>query len=190
MRELDPDSWHVHRALAENFADAGNSTEAIKEYQAAIAKQPGNADLYEALGAEYQTISRFDLATQAYESELKLSPNNAVALYNLGKIDVEHEKSADGVPLLEKAAPLLQHPAADYYYLGLGLARINREEEAATWLEKSLVSEPSDFIRQGAYFQLARIYQRLHRPQDADRALAALKELKEGGSHGGNNAPQ
>ena len=140
MRELDPDSWHVHRALAQNFADMGNPTEAIKEYQLAIAKQPRNADLYEALGAEYQKITKFDLAAQAYEQELKLDPNNAVALYNLGKIDVEHENAETGIPLLRKAIPMLQHPAAGYYYLGLGLSRTNHDEEAVTSLEKSFTN--------------------------------------------------
>jgi tetratricopeptide (TPR) repeat protein len=179
MRELDPDSWHVHRALAQNFADMGNPQAAIKEYQAAIAKQPRNADLYEGLGTEYQKMSQFELASQAYRQELKLSPNSAVALYNLGKIDVEQDNADAGIPLLEKAAPLLQNPAPGYYYLGLGLAKANRDQEAVTWLEKTLAAQPSDFIRQGAYFQLARLYQRLHRPQDAQRALDALKELKQ-----------
>lgn len=65
-----------------------------------------------------------------------------------------------------------------YFYLGLGLAKLNRDQEAVPWLEKSLANEPSDFIKQGAYFQLARLYQRLHRPEDAQRALASLKQLK------------
>ena len=190
MRKIDPDSWHVHRALAQDFSDMGDSANAVKEYQAAIAKQSHNPDLYEALGIEYQKLSHFDLAAQAFEQELKLSPNNAVALYNLGKIDVEHDNAAAGIPLLEKAVPLLQHPAAGYYYLGLGLSKANRDEEAVTWLEKSVASEPSDFIKQGAYFQLARLYQRLHRQQDADRALTALKELKQRGAGQSDIHPQ
>jgi tetratricopeptide (TPR) repeat protein len=178
MRKLDPDSWHVHRALAQNFADMGNPQEAIKEYQAAIAKQSHNPDLYEALGTEYQLMSQFDQAAKAYEQELQLSPNNPIAMYNLGKIDVEHGDPAAGVPLLQKAVPYLQQPAPGYFYLGLGLAKLNRDQEAVPWLEKSLANEPSDFIKQGAYFQLARLYQRLHRPEDAQRALASLKQLK------------
>jgi tetratricopeptide (TPR) repeat protein len=178
MRELDPDSWHVHRALGQAYADMGNSQQAIKEYQAALAKQPGNADLYEALGSEYQKMSQFDQAARAYESELKLNPDNPIALYNLGKIDVEQEHPADGVSLLQKAVPLLQHPAPGFFYLGLGMAKLGHDQEAVTWLEKSLDAGPSDFIKRGAYFHLARLYQRLHRPDDAARALAELKKMK------------
>ncbi len=178
MRELDPDSWHVHRALAQNYADMDNPQAAIKEYQAAIAKQPKNADLYESLGAEYQKLSQFTQAAQAYQAELKLSPNNSVALYNLGRIEVENGDPAQGIVMLRKAAPLLQEPAPAYFYLGLGLAKTGHDEEAVISLEKSLSGNPSNFIKQGAYFQLARLYQRLHRPDDAQRALNALKQLK------------
>ncbi|RSL19134.1 tetratricopeptide repeat protein [Edaphobacter aggregans] len=178
MREIDPESWHVHRALGQAFADMGNPQAAIKEYQAAIAKQPKNPDLYEALGNEYQKLSRFAEATQAYKTELQLSPDNPVALYNLGKIDVEQERAADGVAFLEKSVPLLQHPEPGYYYLGLGMVKLGRDSEAITWLEKSLRGNPSNFIKRGAYFQLARVYQRLHRPDDAARAQAELKKFE------------
>jgi len=104
MQQIDPDSWHVHRALAQNFADLGKTPEAIREYRVAIEKQPGNPDLYEALGNLYQQVSQFDDAIHAYEQEVKLSPNNAIALYNLGKIDVERGDPAAGVALLRKAA--------------------------------------------------------------------------------------
>jgi len=178
MQQIDPDSWHVHRALAQNFADLGKTPEAIGEYRVAIEKQPGNPDLYEALGNLYQQVSQFDDAIHAYEQEVKLSPNNAIALYNLGKIDVERGDPAAGVALLRKAAPLLAHPAPGYFYLGLGLVKLNQNEEAVNWLEKSLASAPSDFVKRSAYFQLARVYQRLHRQADADKALANLKAMK------------
>lgn len=152
MQQLDPDSWHVHRALAQNFADLGKTPEAIREYRVAIEKQPGNSDLYEALGNLYQQMSQFDDAAHAYEQEVKLSPNNAIALYNLGKMDVEHSDPAAGVAFLRKAAPLLTHPAPGYFYLGLGLAKEGHDEEAALWLEKSLSNDPSDFIKRSAYF--------------------------------------
>lgn len=180
MRQIDPDSWHIHRALAQAAAEMGNSQEAIKEYQSAIAKQPQNADLYESVGAEYQKTSQFDKAIDSYRSELQLSPNNPVALYNLGRIYVEQKNPADGIAYLEKAVPLLQHPAPGFYYLGLGLAKVGRDSEAVTALQKSLDSAPSGFIKRGAYFQLVQLYKRMNRPDDAARALAELQKVKAG----------
>lgn len=178
LYRLDPDSWYVHRALAESLASSGQPEKAIQEYEAAIRKQPNNPDLYEALGDEDQTVSRFDAATKAYQEELKLSPENGIALYNLGKIQVESGDPEAGVGFLRRAAAVHASAAPTDFYLGLGLSKLGHNEEAASWLEKSLENSPSDFIEQSAYYELARTYQRLNRKEDSERALDKLKALK------------
>ena len=178
LRELDPDSALVHRALGETLSASGQPEKAINEYQAAIRKEPGNPDLYEELGEEQQRLAKFDDAQVTYESELKLNPNNAIALFNLGKIDVEHGRAAQGVPLLLQAHEAHARAAPTDFYLGLGLAETGKAEEAAHWLEEAIRSEPSPFIAQSAYYQLARVYQRLNRKADAQHALDELRRLK------------
>lgn len=178
LYQLDPDSALVHRALAEDLAGSGQPEKSIAEYEKALAKQPGSADLLEGMADQEQRLSRFDDATRAYQQELTLNPGSAVALYNLGKIDVEHGKAAEGIPLLRKARALQDHPAPADFYLGFGLAELGQNEEAARWLEESLANQPSSFIEQSAYFQLARVYQRLGRHADAEQAINKLKELK------------
>src|SRR5579862_277847 len=158
LTKLDPDSWHVHRAMGESFAESGQPEKAITEYEAAIKKQPHNADLYESLGNEYQKISRFDDAAKAYQQELVLSPNNPIALYNLGKIRVQHGDPETGVKLLRRASEAHATAAPTDYYLGLGLAQLGQNQEAAQWFERALASDPSDFIRRGSYYELVRVY--------------------------------
>ncbi len=58
------------------------------------------------------------------------------------------------------------------------MAELGQNEEAANWLEKCLASDPSSFLEQSAYYQLVRVYQKLNRKADADRALEKLKQLK------------
>jgi cytochrome c-type biogenesis protein CcmH/NrfG len=178
LSALDPDSWRVHRALGEIAAESKQWQSAIDEYQKAIEKQPKDPDLYEALGETYEHLSRLDDATHAFETELKVSPHNAVALYNLGRIQVLSGEPVRGVQLLRQAMDEHAQPAPAAYYLGIGLAQSGHPEEAAAWLEKSLAQSPSEFIKQGAYYQLVRVYQALHRPQDAQRAAEELKKLK------------
>jgi tetratricopeptide (TPR) repeat protein len=175
---LDPDSALVHRALAESLAASGQPEKAIAEYEAAIRKQPGNSDLYESLAEENQKIARFDAATKAYEEELKINPNSGIALYNLGKIEVETGKPESGVERLRKAQAAHAAAAPTDFYLGLGLAELNQNEEAAHWLEQSLANQPSPFIEQSAYYQMSRVYQKLNRKADAQRALVRLQALK------------
>lgn len=178
LYRLDPDSWRVHHALAENYSASGQPEKAIAELQKAIGKQPGNADLYESLGDEYQKVSRFDDAIKAYEQEVKLNPHNGIALYNLGKIQVERGDPQAGVPLLQQAVDAHSSPAPTFFYLGLGLSKLGKNQQAAEWLEKSMQNGPSDFIKQSGYYELARVYQRLGRKQDSLHALDKLKKLK------------
>ena len=175
---LDPDSALVHRARGDMMANSGQPEKAIAEYEAAIQKDPHNPDLYELAGEQDQKVNRLDAAVAAYETELKMNSNSAVALYNLGKIDLDRGDTAAGVALLRRAQAAHAVAAPTDYYLGLGLAKLNHNEEAAHWLESALENQPSSFVEQGANYQLARVYQKLHREADAQRALARLKELK------------
>jgi tetratricopeptide (TPR) repeat protein len=178
LHDLDPDSVFVHRGLADTLANSGQPEKAIAEYEAAIQKQPDNPDLYEALGEQEQKVSRVDAAEAAYRAELKLSEHSAIALYNLGKIYVEHGKASEGIPLLRRAQQAHASAAPTDFYLGLGLAETDQNQEAAQWLEQAVNSSPSPFIQQSAYYQLVRVYQRLNRKEDAQRALEELKKLK------------
>lgn len=178
LYRIDPDSWRVHHALAESYSASGQPDKAIAELLKAIDKQPSNPDLYESLGDAYQKVSRFDDATKAYEQEVKLNPHNGIALYNLGKIQVERGDPQAGVPLLEQAIDAHTSPAPTYFYLGLGLSKIGKNQEAAEWIEKSMQANPSDFIKQSGYYELARVYQKLNRKADSQRALDELKKLR------------
>lgn len=184
LYQLDPDSALVHRASAENLASSGQPEKAIAEYQLALAKQPGNPDLLEGLGEQQQKLSLYDEAGKTYELALRLNPTSSIAMYNLGKMDVEHGHPAEGVPLLQKAVDAHAKPAPTDFYLGYGLAQLGREEEAVRWLEQAVASQPSVFIEQSAYFQLARAYQHLGRKEEARAALEKLKLLKSQASPG------
>jgi tetratricopeptide (TPR) repeat protein len=179
LYQLDPDSWRVHKALGESYSALRQPEKAVEEFQKAVAKQPDNADLYESLGDEYQKLSRFDDAMKAYEQEAKLDPHNGIALYNLGKIDVERGDPQAGIALLQRAIDAHSSPAPSYFYLGLGLSKVGKNEESAKWLEKSMESDPSDFIKQSGYYELSRVYQKLGRRQDSLHALDELKQLKD-----------
>jgi superkiller protein 3 len=178
LSQLDPDSALVHRALAESFAESGQPEKAIAEYQSALVKEPGNPDLYEGLGDQSLRVSHVDDAAKAYEKELTLNPNSAIALYNLGRIQVEADKRESGVALLRRASAAHALPAPTDFYLGLGLAGMGQDKEAANWLEQSLANHPSPFIEQSAYYQLVRVYQKLNKKTEAAHALEQLKRLK------------
>jgi len=178
LEKIDPDSSFVHRAQAEIYSEGNQPDKAIEEYQAAINRNPDEADLYEALGDEEQKTSHFLEANNAYQSELKLHPGDAIALYNLGKIQVETGDPQQGIDYLQQAVKAHAIPAPTFFYLGLGLSKLGRNEEALTWLERVLANSPSSFILQSDYYELIRVYQKLGRKADSQQALEKLKDLK------------
>jgi len=175
--DLGPNSWQMHRAMGEIYSQSKQPERAIAEFQAALAKQPNDPDLYQNIGDEDQRLSRFDDATKAYEQVLQIHPGDGPALYNLGKIQVQTGDPKQGVALLQQAVDAHAPAAPVSFYLGVGLSKIGRDAEAAQWLEKSLASDPSSFLRRSAWFELARVYRKLNRPEDAQKAAAEMKKL-------------
>lgn len=188
MARLAPESWHVHRVRAQLAAEGGDHTEAIKEFETTLKLEDRNPEIYEELGDEYRKTSQLDAAEKAYARELELSPKNAVALYNLGSTKIERGDNAAGVPLLkEMLKSSVNSPVAEYY-LGRGLAAQGQNEEAALWLEKSARSDDSGEIAKRSFYELLRVYRKLHRPEDAQTALSAYNRLLE--SEQAKNAKQ
>ena len=177
MARIDPGSWHVHRVQAEIYADEGRHAEAIAEYQAAIKLESRNPDLFEGLGDEYRKTSQLDLAQQAYTQELKLSPQNLIAMYNLGSTDVERANYTEGVPLLQTMLRSYTNAPVAEYYLGRGLAAQGESLEAIAWLQKSVQTDKSGEVAKRSYYEMSRLYRKLHRPEDAQRALANYTRL-------------
>jgi Tfp pilus assembly protein PilF len=174
----DPDSAFVHRAQAEIYTEAQQPDKAVEEYKVALKRSPNDPELYEALGDALQKISHTTEATSAYESELKINPHSAIALFNLGKIQVQTGDPAQGVAYLRRAVDAHATPAPTDFYLGFGLAKLGKNDEAAHWLEQVLDHSPSDFIRQSDYYELGRVYQKLGRRADSQKMLDELKQMK------------
>ena len=137
MYRLAPDSWQVHRALGESYTEAGRIAEAIAEFQTALKMQPQNSDYSKHWGMLTRKSVNSAKQKQAYEQELRLSPHNLVALYNLGKIAIEDQENPKaGVPLLEEVVKAYRHSAPADFYLGLGLVKLGRDQDAIPYLEK------------------------------------------------------
>jgi len=174
---LGPDSWQMHRAMGEVYSQSRQPEHAVSEFEAALQKQPNDPDLYQDIGDEDQRLNRWDDATKAYQQELKIHPGDGTALYNLGKIQVQTGDPKQGVDLLQQAAAARAPLAPVSFYLGAGLSRIGRDAEAAQWLEKCLANNPSPFLRRSAWYELARVYRKLGRPADAQKAADEVKKL-------------
>jgi len=178
MAAIDPNSWHVHKVQAQLYAMQNLHKESIAEFLAAIKIAPNNSDLYEELGNEYRKAGSLDLAQQAYQKELELSPNNPIAMYNLGKIDIETNEAGEGLALLQKVVTNYANVPATYFYLGLGDFETGKTNEAVSALEKARAMHPEADLAPRVEYELSRVYRKLGRVAESDQAVREYTRLK------------
>jgi tetratricopeptide (TPR) repeat protein len=179
MFKEDPKSWRVHQVLGETAADGEHYTDAIYEYLEAIKLAPAQPGLHEELGSVYRNANKMDEAEAAFQRELEIDPHNVLARYKLGVLVMEKGDGPRAKELIEgalKERPGLLH--ADYN-LGRVEKFLGNDSAAVALLEKATVTDTDPEIVQQAWYQLGLLYRRLHRAEDAQRALATFQKLKD-----------
>lgn len=179
MFKVDPESWLVHRVLAQADAEAERHTDAIAEYEAAIRLAPMQVGLHEELGSEYRAVNKIPEAEAAFQDELKIDPHNVLARYKLGAIEVEKGDGAQGKQLIEAAQsgkPNLVHLD---YNLGRAEMLLGNYSEAAAHFEKAVKTDKDLEIIEQSWYQLGTSYRHLRRMDEARNAMATYQQLKD-----------
>jgi tetratricopeptide (TPR) repeat protein len=180
MFKVDSHSWRVHQVLAEANAEADRHVDAVAEYQAAIKLAPTQPGLHEELGSEYRNLGKPQEAFEAFLRELEIDPHNILAKYKLGVLTVEQGDAAKGKELIVAAShekPGLLHVD---YNLGRAEMLLGNDAAAAQLMERATSAPGSDpEVVEQAWYQLGIVYRRLHRLDDAQKAMAAFQKLKD-----------
>lgn len=188
MFKEDPKSWRVRQVLGETAADGERYSDAIYEYLEAIKLAPTQPGLHEELGSVYRNANKMDEAEAAFQRELEIDPHNVLARYKLGVLVLEKGDGPRAKELIEaalKEKPGLLH--ADYN-LGRVEKLLGNDAAAAALLEKATATDSDPEIVQQAWYQLGLLYRRLHRPDDAQRALATFQRLKDASAEASQQA--
>ena len=177
MFQLDPQSWHVHQVLAEAAVETSNDTEAIEQYKQAIALAPPQSGLYEALGSAYWRGGKYAEAQAAYEQSVKIDPDDVVAAYKLGCLRVDRSDAAGGKAILSRV--LVADPSLKLttYYLGRAELQLGNNDAALEDFKRTIAENLDDDTTKQAYFQLSRVYRRVHDLPASDRAQAEFRLL-------------
>ena len=179
MFKVDPNSWLVHRVLAQANAEAESHLAAITEYEAAIKLAPMQPGLHEELGSEYRNANKFPEAEQAFKRELEIDPYNVLAKYKLGAIALEQGDAARGKELIEAALRVKPGLAHAEYNLGRADLLLGEDEAAMAHLQKATAEDTDPTVVEQAWYQLGTIYRRLHRMDEARNAMAMFQRLKD-----------
>jgi tetratricopeptide (TPR) repeat protein len=180
MFKVDSHSWRVHQVLAQANAEADRHTDAVAEYLAAIKLAPSQPGLHEALGSEYRSLGKVQEAEESFLRELEIAPHSVLAKYELGVLAVEQSDGAKGKELIEaalKEKPGLLHSD---YNLGRAEMLLGNDAAAVRHLERATTAAGSDpEVVEQSWYQLGIVYRRLHRMEEAQKAMATFQKLKD-----------
>jgi tetratricopeptide (TPR) repeat protein len=179
MLKVNPNSWLVHRVLAEADAEAERHTEAITEYEAAIKLAPTQPGLHEELGSEYRAVNKIAEAENAFQDELKIDPHNVLARYKLGAIEVEKGDGAKGKELIEAAQNEKPNLVHIDYNLGRAEMLLGDYAAAAEHFEHAVRTDKDQEIIEQGWYQLGTAYRHLHRMNEAQNAMTTYQQLKD-----------
>jgi tetratricopeptide (TPR) repeat protein len=179
MYQLAPDSWQVHQARARLFEEDQRHKEAAEEFEAALRLNPGDLNLYDELAREYRRMGDLDQVERTFVREKQAAPDDPRTLLNLASIQIERGRASEGLPLVQQVLKTEPNNPQAYFYLGRGLAETGKEAEAVTALQRFLVLQPEGDLREQAYYTMSRLYRKLQKPEEAQKALAEFQKLKQ-----------
>lgn len=179
MFKADRDSFRVHQVLAEAYEEAGRTDEAIAEYKKVIGLKPTLPGINEALGSIYWKALKLTEAELYFKKELEVDPYNYLAAYKLGNVYLETQRPDEALPVLERAVRQRPNLIEARYELGKALAIKERLPEAALHFAQVLKQGPSSATAESAHYQLAQIYKKLGRHEEAKQELALFQALKQ-----------
>lgn len=174
LRQIDPDSFQLHRLMGTIDAENERYSEAVKEYQAALAKRPDDASLHYAMGVAYWAQHEMDPAQQEFSNALRQDPDNPLIKLYLADIAVKEHRFNDARPYLRAAEAALPEMSRVHVLLGRCYEAVKDLDGAKTEFERAAQLDPSD---PRPHYLLAETYRELDEPQASARELAMFQTL-------------
>lgn len=152
------------------------------EFEKAIASlkqseelNPDLPRLHYSLGLCYYKLGRSKEGLAAFAAESKRRPKDFLTLYYLALL-YESEGDAEAAkPYADAALTLQPNSMEALTVLSKVLSRQNKNEEAASALEKAVAQDPKDAQK---HYLLGKIYRELGRREDSNRAFNEARRLK------------
>ncbi len=164
--ETLPPSAEVHLIRAEIAQSRNRNPEGVTELRAALALEPGNPAIENALAEALVRAHDLDEALPLLERLTRERPEDASLLLMYGDALLQGQQLDRAIPVLEHAVRANAPPSARAL-LGRAYVQSGRYGEAVPHLEASLeIDEDGD-----VHYQLARAYQALGRQDEAQKAL-------------------
>lgn len=158
LMRRNPARGHMARATILELEK--KPTEALREYEAALAAEPGYRTARLMLGIAYQRAERWSEAFALYEGWLAEQPDDPFALFHFGRTAaLSGQRLDEGLAALQRylALPLdesLPRPTGAHFRIGMIHAKAGRKEQARMAYRTALELDPKNAEAQA---ELARL---------------------------------
>lgn len=173
----DPDDEDARRKLAMVLFASKFREEAVEQFEWLAEKSPTVRSLLD-LALGYSAVSRLEEAEAAYARLLKLSPDHAIALHNLGNIAYKRGETEKAIELYKKAIAAEPGYLLAYAHLGDAYRQAERYQDAYRAYEKVLDLEPKNATELTTYddalYRLASLDLQMGEYQRAGMLLSEL----------------
>lgn len=178
------DRPEIHMEFGRAYATAGYPVQAVEEFKKVLAKNNKLPGAHYALGATYMVglgeLAYKDAAAE-FREELKISPNDYNAHFQLGYIDLTQHNLEEAESDLTRAAELDPRNPDAFLSLGQLYEESNRPSEAETALRKSIEltkdASRNHYQVQRARYLLGRILLRTGRPDEGKKEMEISAQL-------------
>ncbi len=179
LKTIDGDSFQLHALMGEIYADEERYSEAIKEYQAALAKRSDAQGIHFAIGIAYWAQHQLEPAEKEFTEAWKENPRDAMTNLYLGDIAVHERRFTDCLGYLRVAQ--LGEPRMLQVHLLLGKCYRGQNDPDAARTE-FVAAIKADPTAPEPHYLLAQVYRDLQNPEASARELAEFEKLSKSGS--------
>jgi tetratricopeptide (TPR) repeat protein len=176
MGNLDPDSDYMHALKADTLLSQEKFSEAIKEFNKVLERNPNFPGIHEALGELYHRKVDYPSAEREFRLALQEDPNHPTANYLLADILLKSNRVDEAVPLLEITIQSNPNSMMAHFQLGKCYFQQGKYQEAVRELNRAAELDPT---YRSTHYVLADVYKRLNQPDKEEAHRAIFRKLYE-----------
>lgn len=144
--KYNPGSWRIYNELGTEYANMGNSAEAIAAYKKALEINPKASGIYDNLGVLYKKIGNREEAMAMYKKAKEINTKLSEQYREMAKEYSYSGKNAKAVLSYKKALELDRGNLALYNGLASMLIIVGKYREAIVVFKKALTLDPNSSV--------------------------------------------